>query len=109
MPYLKRYRVRGTMHFPKDMLRYDGSRALGADDQASIDATYKDLQESFFQPRDIELIKIATNRTAAAWIADERWQSFGWQVVVSTRPTEFITPEVAKSWGFDMEHKHWIR
>jgi len=69
------YVVRGHWPFPADMLRYDGSRAASADDQAKIDRLSSEFAHNrdAFKEVDIELIGRSKPNTA-------RWESFGWSV-----------------------------
>lgn len=87
MPFKLEYRVAGKGVFPKDMLRYVPSVPRTEDDKISIDATDIDWPG----PREIELVREATNMTAVNFLAEPRWKSFGWTVMRRGKPFYYAT------------------
>lgn len=79
--YQTEYRVKGSGHFPMDMLRYDTSYPRTTDDATAVGATARDWPGE----REVELIKHAVNKLAAL-PTEARWASFGWRVIEVRRP-----------------------
>jgi hypothetical protein len=84
--YQIEFRVRGRGYFPLDMLRYCNAAPRNSDDKASVLATSKEYGVAFFQPREIELVKESTSARAVKNLADDRWRSFGWEVINVRKP-----------------------
>ena len=88
MPYKIEFRVKGQGEFPKDMLRYSNCEARTSDDAESINATMSDWPGV----REIELVRSASNLHAVKFLAEDRWKSFGWEVVSFRKPFHFSQP-----------------
>lgn len=79
-------RVKGSGWFPTDMLRYSNCVPRTSDDAASIAASPKDWPGI----REVELIRSASTAYAVKHIAEDRWKSFGWQVIRIGKPSKVI-------------------
>lgn len=82
MPYKIEFRVKGKGYFPTDMLRYSNCVARNSEDQDSINASPSDWKGE----REIELVREARNLRAVKFLAEDRWKSFGWQVIRKGKP-----------------------
>ncbi len=82
------FAVRGSGHFPTDMLRYDSCYPTDGDAVDGISIGAGDY-EDFVRPRVVKLNHIigATKTEAKRLVEDEvyptwgRWESFGWRIV----------------------------
>jgi len=70
--YIQSFLVRGTGHFPYDMLRYDGCWPSTSDD----------VLEMTYESRESRVVKLTRyTRTKKEMPTTGRWTSFGWNVV----------------------------
>ena len=95
MSFLIEFRVKGKGYFPMDMLRYSKCEPRTEDDEESILATPSDWPGE----REIELVRMASNTTAVNFLADDRWKSFGWEIIARRKHYHVPTEEVNRYFG----------
>lgn len=79
--HITSFKVKGTLAFPIDMLRYDECYPRGQDDVMVLTDSIADHERGQYTPSETSVELTHTDFHKGWMPTNQRWESFGWEVV----------------------------